>query len=103
MSPAAGLPIEAIADLCRRHGVARLWLFGSAATGEFDPLRSDYDFLVEFGPRAAGTRADAYFGMLDDLRELMQRPVDLVEIGAVRNRYVRASIESTRIPLYAAA
>lgn len=97
------MPIEAIRDLCLKHGVARLWLFGSAATGEFDPVKSDFDFLVEFGALPPGTRADAYFGMLEDLRDLTKRSVDLVEIGAVRNRYVRASIESTRVPLYAAA
>lgn len=44
---------EAIAALCRRHGVARLEVFGSAARGEdFDPARSDADFLVEFTPEA---------------------------------------------------
>jgi predicted nucleotidyltransferase len=29
--------------LCRRYGVRRLELFGSATTGAFDPQRSDVD------------------------------------------------------------
>ena len=37
-----------VIDLCRRYGVRRLELFGSAATGAFEPERSDLDFLVEF-------------------------------------------------------
>ena len=38
-----------IAALCRRFGVRRLAVFGSAARGaDFDPARSDVDFLVEF-------------------------------------------------------
>lgn len=38
-----------IAALCRRFGVRRLVVFGSAARGaDFDPARSDLDFLVEF-------------------------------------------------------
>ena len=34
--------------VCRRFHVRRLDLFGSAARGDFDPERSDVDFLVEF-------------------------------------------------------
>ncbi len=44
--------LEAIRALCREYGVARLDLFGSAATGEFEPGRSDIDFLVEYAPDA---------------------------------------------------
>jgi len=40
---------EQIAELCRRYGVKRLELFGSATRGsDFDPERSDIDFLIEF-------------------------------------------------------
>ena len=45
-----------IPDLCRRYGVARLELFGSAAGDAFDPQRSDLDFLV-----AAGSLQNPYF------------------------------------------
>jgi predicted nucleotidyltransferase len=42
---------SAIADVCRRYQVRRLDVFGSAARGtDFDPERSDADFLVEFAP-----------------------------------------------------
>jgi predicted nucleotidyltransferase len=39
---------EAIAALCRQYGVLRLDLFGSAATGAFDPATSDLDFIAAF-------------------------------------------------------
>ena len=42
---------EAITALCREYGVARLEVFGSAARGsDFDPARSDADFLVIVSP-----------------------------------------------------
>ena len=44
---------DAIGELCRRYGVRRLVLFGSAVTDRFDPSRSDVDFLVESGTRPA--------------------------------------------------
>lgn len=34
--------------LCERFKVQQLEIFGSAARGEFDPAKSDLDFLVEF-------------------------------------------------------
>jgi predicted nucleotidyltransferase len=91
-----------IAALCRRFRVRRLEVFGSAATGAFDPARSDIDFLVEFEDLRQGEWADAYFGLLEGLAALFGRPVDLVTVGAVRNPYLLRSIEATRSPLYAA-
>lgn len=45
---------EEIAAICRRYGVERLEVFGSAARAtDFDPDRSDADFLVVFKPPVA--------------------------------------------------
>ncbi len=93
---------DALRRLCRKHGVRRLDLFGSAAAGAFDPDDSDLDFLVEFDPIAPGSYADAYFGLLEGLEELFGRPVDLVVDTAIRNPYFRRAVEQTRSPLYAA-
>jgi uncharacterized protein len=95
--------LPAIRALCQRHGVKRLELFGSAACGDFDPGRSDLDFVVEFFPSPSRGLDDPYFQLLLDLEALFGRKVDLVMSGAIRNPYFRASIESTKVPLYAAA
>ena len=89
--------------VCRRFHVRRLDLFGSAARGDFDPQRSDVDFLVEFDrthPDALSLRA--YFGLKEAVEGLLGRPVDLVKPGAVRNPYLKASIEGSREPVFAA-
>lgn len=88
--------------LCRRFGVRRLDLFGSAASGAFDPATSDFDFLVDLGDQPQGAYADAWFGLRESLEALLGRPVDLVTEGSVTNPYLRASIERTRQPLYGA-
>ena len=88
--------------LCRRFHVRRLDLFGSAASGDFDPEHSDIDFLVEFERGAPQHPFDAYFGLKEGLEELFGRPVDLVEAGAVRNPYLKESIEQSRENVYAA-
>jgi predicted nucleotidyltransferase len=91
-----------LSELCRRYSVRSLSLFGSAAREDFDPERSDYDFLVDFKALQPGQYADAYFGLLEALADLLGRPVDLVVGSAIKNPYFRQSVEQTKALLYAA-
>jgi uncharacterized protein len=92
---------EQIAALCRRYGVRRLEVFGSAADDRrFDPADSDVDLLVEFDARPHSSYADQYFGLLEDLSATLQRSVDLVVERSVRNPYFLESVRNTRQLLY---
>ena len=92
-----------LARLCRRYRVLRLDLFGSASSsGHYEPEESDLDFLVEFQPLPAGAYADTYFGLLEALEQLFERPVDLVVASTIKNPYFRQSVEATRTPVYEA-
>lgn len=93
---------DAIAEVCARYGVTRLDAFGSALRDDFNPSESDVDLLVEFAPMEPYARVDSYFGMLDELRALLNREIDLVMVGAVKNPYIARDIERTRQLLYAA-
>jgi predicted nucleotidyltransferase len=93
---------ERLLALCRKYGVRRLDVFGSAATGDFDERSSDIDLLVDFEDMPFADRADAYLGLLTGLEALFGRPIDLVEVGAIRNPYIRQDIEQSRTLLYAA-
>lgn len=88
--------------LCREYGVERLALFGSAATGGFRAKSSDLDFLVEFRTPLAAGYANRYFGLLEGLQNLFERPVDLVVESAIRNPYFREAVDRDKAPLYAA-
>ena len=92
---------DEIERLCRRHGVRRIELFGSATGPDFDPAHSDLDFLVTFQELEFNQYADAYFGLLEDLQTLLQRPVDLVVASAIQNPYFLESVESSRTLVYA--
>ena len=93
---------RAVAELCARFGVARLDVFGSALRDDYCPGESDLDLLVEFDPMEPRALADAYFGLLDELRALLDVGVDLVMSDAVKNRYIAREIERTKQPYYAA-
>lgn len=74
---------DAIAALCRRFGVTRLEVFGSAARGDdFDPARSDVDLLVEFGPGVRRSFA-TLLGFEEAVAQLVGRRVDVVEFEAL--------------------
>lgn len=87
--------------LCRAHKVQRLEVFGSALTADFDPARSDVDFLVTF--RAGATNLDNYLALAEALETLLGRRVDLVIERAIRNPYFRQQVEASRRLIYAHA
>ncbi len=95
-----------VAELCGRHGVARLDLFGSAAEADgpgFDPDGSDLDFVVSFQKREPQDLFGRYFGLEEDLEALFGRKVDLVMEGALeKNRRFARNVEGSRVPLYGA-
>jgi hypothetical protein len=48
-------------------------------------------------------KSDSYFGLMEDLQRLFERPVDLIESGAIRNPYLRQAIIASQVILYEAA
>jgi hypothetical protein len=93
---------EAIARVCRVHGVRRLEAFGSILRDDFEPGRSDVDVLVEFEAHAADSFSN-FLDLKESLEALFQRSVDLVELRAIRNRRLRYYIEQSKSSIYAAA
>lgn len=71
---------QTIADYFRTQPVQRAWLFGSFARGEETPL-SDVDLLVQYSE--GGISLLKHCAMINDLEELLDRPVDLIEEGTL--------------------
>lgn len=78
-----------IAQLCKKHRVRELSLFGSRARGDDHP-DSDFDLLVEFLPDA-GIGLIEYSRMQIDLSEILETKVDLVEKTGLKN-FVRERV-----------
>ncbi len=88
-----------IAELCERHHVRRLALFGSVLRDDFGP-DSDVDVLVEFEP--GKTPGFGFISVQDELSELLGRRVDL-NTPACLSRYFRDEVLSEAEDLYVAA
>jgi predicted nucleotidyltransferase len=97
------IPYDEIAAFCRKWKVAELALFGSVLRDDFRP-DSDVDVLVTWAPSARWSLT-RWLAMQDELSELLGRPVDLVERGAIeesRNPFRRRHILSHAEPIYVA-
>lgn len=71
-----------IEDLARRHGVARIRVFGSTARGTADS-DSDIDLLVDLEP---GRSLLDLGGLLADLEDLLGARVDVVTPAGLKPR-----------------
>jgi predicted nucleotidyltransferase len=89
-----------IAALCRQYGVRRLDLFGSAATGAFDPETSDLDFVATFADTHVPGYAGRYLDFADALEALFGRPVDVVIDRSICNPRFRQEVDANRQPVY---
>jgi uncharacterized protein len=89
-----------IRALCRHYGVRRLDLFGSAATGEFDPETSDLDFVATFADTDVPGYADRYVDFAEALEALFGRPVEVVIDRSIRNPRFRQAVDAARQPVY---
>ncbi len=90
---------DEIAALCRRFGVRRLELFGSAARGDFDPRSSDIDLIVVFQePRTDPLRQ--YVGLTEAIDNLLGYRVGLVSEEKRSNPWLWAEIDRCRKVIY---
>ena len=91
--------IEKIRELCKKHKVANLFVFGSVLTDRFTK-GSDIDFIVDFNDVDLYDYADNYFDFKFSLEDILNRDVDLLEDKAVKNPYLRKSIDSSKQLVY---
>ena len=95
------IPKKEIAALCRKYGVKKLSVFGSAARGGMNP-ESDVDLMLEFDP-ASKTSLWDYPAMQDDFSALFDhRKVEFASPEILRNPFRRKTILPDLKTLYEA-
>jgi predicted nucleotidyltransferase len=91
--------IEIIREICSKHKVARLFVFGSVLSDKFNKS-SDIDLIVDFKNVDLYNYADNYFDLKYALENILKRNVDLLEEKAIKNPYLRQSIDSSKKIIY---
>jgi predicted nucleotidyltransferase len=102
-NPRVAGKMPAVADACRRRGVRRLAVFGSAVDGDPATVPGDLDLAVTFRRMAPEERGRAYLDLMRELEEIMGMRVDVVVDDSVHNPYLRQAIDDTQVVVYDAA
>jgi uncharacterized protein len=79
--------------------VQRLFVFGSVLSDRFNK-DSDIDLVVDFKGIELYDYTDNYFDFKLSLENLFKREVDLLEDKAIKNPYLRKSIDSSKQLVY---
>lgn len=88
--------VNTIREYFKTKPVEKAWVFGSFSRGEERP-DSDVDILVQFLPDVK--MGLAFCGMICDLEDALQRPVDLVREGCIKP-FAKDSVEHDKILVY---
>jgi len=86
--------------LCKTHDVKYLYAFGSSVSDRFNETDSDIDLLVELDTGDPVDRGEKLLELWDLFELFFQRKVDLLTDPSIRNPFLRASIDSTKILIY---
>jgi len=94
--------IPEIIDLCKKHKVKSLYLFGSATDKKYFNDKSDVDFLYEYDKAKIKELeyADNYFDFLFSLQHILKRNIDLMPNEKLKNPYLLKQINSEKIKIY---
>ena len=91
--------IEKIKALCDKYHVKTLFAFGSVTRDELKAT-SDIDLIVDIDGSDPLSYSDDYFGLKFQLEQLLQRHVDLLELRAIKNQYLKQNIEKSKVLVY---
>ena len=94
------IPMDKIIAFCHKWKIKEFSLFGSVLRDDFRP-DSDVDVMVSFEENAGWDLGD-WVDMIEELKIIFGRDVDLLEKGSIRNPFRRHSIMTTKEVLYAA-
>lgn len=88
-----------IFQLCKKHKVERLFAFGSVITNKFS-AKSDIDLLVNIKLNDPLKYAENYFDLKFQLEDLLNRKIDLLEEKAIKNPFLKESIDNSKLLIY---
>ena len=91
-----------IRELCQKHKIKKLWVFGSVLTGNFRD-DSDIDFLHEWDEENISDEEylDNLYDFIDELKSLFNRKIDFVHYPSLKNPYFLKDVDRTKVLLYA--
>lgn len=105
MVPVITNNLDAIKDVCKKHHVRSLYLFGSALNDALFTVDSDVDLLYEIDLNSFQESVNYdYIDNLDDLefslKQLLSRKIDLVPYKNIHNHHFKKAVDNSRQLIY---
>ena len=92
--------INQIKDICQKHHVRELYVFGSASKNEMKE-DSDVDFLYTMQDNVPEMEyADNFFDMLWAFEALFNKKVDMVAEAYLKNKYFIREVNEKKVLIY---
>ena len=88
-----------IIEICQKHDVKKLYVFGSILSDQFKE-NSDIDLLISFKEIPIEKYTDNYFLLHDLFERLFNRKVDLITENSLSNPFFIKSIKENRELIY---
>lgn len=98
LAPVITNNLPQIKNICEKHNVRELYVFGSAVTDKFTD-KSDLDFVIDFNDVDEKEFANNYFSLMETLQNLLKRKVDFVTEKYLRNKYFIKELNETKVKL----
>jgi len=89
-----------LSELCKKHQVSKLFVFGSVSKGTFNPKTSDLDLIVELTNLPPVEKGETLIRLWSELEQLFKLKVDLLTDKKLSNPYLINEIENSKILLY---
>ena len=90
---------EQILLLCKNYKVKSLYSFGSVNSKLFT-VNSDVDLMVDFNTTDPLEYTENYFELKFALEKILNRSIDLLENKAIKNPFLRESIDNSKVLIY---
>lgn len=91
--------IDQIKKLCDTNKVKSLFVFGSVVKDKLRP-ESDIDFVVDIDDQDPLSYSDKYFDLKFNLEKIFKRRIDLLELKAIKNKFLKQEIDQTKLHIY---
>lgn len=94
------LDLENLIPLLENHQVKEAYVFGSILTENFDPNKSDFDFIIEIEESEPLVKGELLMSLWDKLESLTNRRVDLLTPDSLTNPILKKSIDANKVKIY---
>ena len=92
--------LSQIKDICRKHSVKELYIFGSATRKDYQ-FYSDIDLLVDFKNEEDNNEFNQnFFWFKEEIIYALKKPIDLLFYKKALESKIKAGVEKDKVLIY---